>query len=507
MKSFTRREFIRASATVAGSVALAAESVAPSAQPERRSPNIVFVFADQMRSQVLGCYGSRQVPTPHLDSLARDGVRFTHAISVYPVCSPFRAMLLTGRWPMANGVVSNDIGMRDDLPTIATVCRANGYDTGYIGKWHLEWDRDPYVPPERRQGFDYWAVRNCAHQYFDSFYCGDTPERTPLPGYEPEAQTDLAILYLREHSEKPFCLFVSWGPPHDPYVAPDSYMQRFPLEEVELRENVSEKVTVRDLLDTDPSPMNQHQTEARKTWRNRLDNDGPVREMLQGYYAATQNLDDCMGRLLAALDETGQAENTIVVFTSDHGDMLGSHRMGSKQMPHEEAISIPFLLRYPEHVPSGTTSDALLGPVDMMPTLLGLAGIATPSGLDGTDLFDAARGDAFADERDAIPIMKMVHGGNPWMANGVTEWRGVRTKRYTYARLLRSGPWVLYDNQEDPMQMRNLVGDPDYADLQERLDARTNEWLATMGDPDDSEVIRAFVQSRRPKRTGRKKKT
>jgi arylsulfatase A-like enzyme len=494
----TRRHFLRTGALASASAPLLLRQAAET-QGEGRKPNIIFVFADQMRSQVLSCYGNQQVSTPHIDRIADEGVRFDNAISAWPVCSPFRAMLMTGLYPMHNGTVANDTAARDGLPTIATVCKANGYETAYIGKWHLEWTRDPFVPKERRRGFDFWASRNCSHQYFDSFYCGDTPEHVPLPGYEPEAQAKLAADYIRQHRDRPFCLFLSWGPPHDPYTAPDPHLQQFPVERLGLRPNVPESDTVHRLLATDPSALSDDVRKRRGNWRKILEDDGLFRERcLRGYYAATKALDDCMGILLAALDETGLSDDTILVFSSDHGDMMGSHRMVSKQMPHEESISIPFLLRYPRTVPAGTRTDALLSPIDIMPTLLGLAGVERPAGLDGRDIGEAARG-LRSDQREAVLLMKLLPGGNPWIANGVTTWRGVRTKRHTYARLLDRGPWLLFDNEADPYQMQNLINQPEHAALQRELDEITTQLMEDADDPGEDEPIRAFRQSRRPK--------
>ncbi len=487
-----RRCFLRHAGVVGASLALAAPSFA---MPTGRKPNIIFVFADQMRSQVLGCYGNRQVATPNFDRLAEQGARFTNALSTWPVCSPFRAMLLTGRYPMANGTVANDTVIRHDLPGIATVCKAQGYATGYIGKWHLDWNRAPFVPKNRRLGFDYWAVRNCSHAYFDSFYCGDTGEHIPLPGFEPFAQTRLAIDYIRRHREQPFCLFLSWGPPHDPYIAPPKYMERFPAEKIALRKNVGERSMVDALLKTDLHTLSGQEAVLRKRFRARMDDDAALREWIQGYYAATQALDDCMGRLMQTLEDTGLGQDTILVFASDHGDMLGSHRMASKQMPYEEAISIPFLIRYPREIPPKTVSDALLSPIDIMPTLLGLAGLDAPLDLDGLDLSPAARGEAHH-QQDAVLLMKLVHGGNPWLANGIREWRGVRTKRYTYARLLDEGPWLLFDNREDPDQCNNLVNDPAHAATRHRLEARLAQLLKKAGDPGASAPIAAFRKRR-----------
>ena len=498
-----RRSFLRAAALGTGGVAFEGGVCRAAARAgSGRRPNVVFVFADQMRSQVLGCYGNRQVATPNLDRLAGEGARFDNAISTWPVCSPYRAMLLTGRYPMANGTVTNDTAPKDALPTIATVCKANGYDTGYIGKWHLEWNRDAYVPRDRRRGFEYWAVRNCSHQYFDSFFCGDTADHVPLPGYEPEGQTRLAAEYIRAHRRKPFCLFLSWGPPHDPYKAPDTHMRRFSPADIGLRANVGEKGLVSRLLSANPVKPGTAQAKRRAQWRRTLEDDFLLKQRcLQGYYASTTALDDCMGALMAAIDEAGLRDDTILVFSSDHGDMLGSHRMVSKQMPLEESISIPFILRYPRRVRPGTVTDALLGPMDVMPTLLGLAGLPCPPGLDGIDLAEAAMGGS-SDQREALLIMKLLPGGNPWIANGVTEWRGVRTKQHTYTRLLGRGPWVLFDNLRDPYQLDNLVGRAEHRGLQQRLDALTTSLMAAAGDPGNTAAIVAYRQHRRQEALG-----
>jgi arylsulfatase A-like enzyme len=490
-----RRTFLATSAAAAGA-ALFEKSAAAGADSRPDKPNIVFIFPDQLRAQSLGCYGDGDAITPNIDRLASEGVRFSNATSTLPVCSPFRAMLLTGRYPMANGTVANDTAVKDGLPTIATVCRENGYATGYIGKWHLEWERDPFVPKERRQGFEYWAVRSCAHDYFDSFYCGDTPEHIPLEGYEPIAQTDLAEAYIERHKDEPFCLFMSWGPPHGPYMAPPAYMERFPRDAFKLRPNVSERAIVKDLLATDSSELSSELAERRRAYRATLDNEEALREWIQGYYAATCVLDECMGRVMGALERAGIADHTILVFASDHGDMLGSHGMASKQMPLAESINIPFILRYPRAVAAGTVTDALLAPIDIMPTLLGLAGLPCPGSVDGVNLAHAAQGKS-GEERDALLLMKMLPGGNPWIANGVREWRGVRTKRYTYARLLDRGPWLLYDNEADPYQMRNLATDADQAERIRQFESRMAELLEEANDPVDPAVIKAYRDDRR----------
>jgi arylsulfatase A-like enzyme len=495
MKILTRRQFMKTTAAAVSITAAGSRLLA--AQTSPRHPNIVFVFADQMRAHALGCYGNKIVPTPSLDAMSIAGMTFDNAISTWPVCSPYRAMLLSGKHPMANGTVMNDTGMRDDIPTIATACKAQGYATGYIGKWHLEWNKTPFVPKNRRQGFDYWAVNNCTHNYMDHFYCTDTPEKIRFKGYDAFVQTDLAINYIKKNKDKPFCLFLSWGPPHGPYnMVPDKYKKRIPLDKIELRKNVTERAVVDHLLGMDNPPEKYKRLRERQ--RQIVDNDERLKsEYLQGYYAHTTALDDCIGMIREALRETGVADDTILVFSSDHGDMLGSHRMASKQNPHEESINIPFIVEYPRSVPTGKRSDALITPIDVMPTLLSLAALKCPD-IDGKDLSDAAKGVA-SDQRDAVLIMQLTKPGNPYISNAITPWRGVRTKRYTYVNLLGHGPWLLYDNQKDPYQLNNLINKPKHTELQAKLEKRMRELMKEAGDPGDTDKILAYRTSRSPK--------
>ncbi len=460
-----------------------------------KKPNVIVVFADQMRAHVLGCYGNKTVPTPHFDAMAKNGAIFKNGISTWPVCSPYRAMLLSGLYPMKNGTPTNDLGMRDDIPTVAKVYKDAGYQTGYIGKWHLESNRNPFVPAHRRQGFDYWAVNNCTHKYLDHFYCTDTPEEIHFKGYDSVIQTDLAIDYIKKNADNPFCLFMSWGPPHDPYLSvPQEYMDRISPEEIVLRDNVSEHAIVDELLerDTPPEALLSRRAKARENYN---DDEKLKSQILHGYYAHTTALDDCIGKLRSTLKENGLAEDTILLFTSDHGDMLGSHRMGSKQNPLEESINIPFLLEYPKSIQAGTVTDELIAPIDVMPTLLSLCDIECPE-VDGLDISKAALRTE-GNFRDAVLIMKLTKGGNPYNLNAMTPWRGVRTKQYTYANLWDKGPWMLFDNIADPYQLNNLIDNPEYENCRDQLEKRMRELMKEAGDPGDTEKIMAYVAQRK----------
>ena len=487
-----RREFI----AVCGTAALL--PIPLKTTPEKR-PNILFVFADQLRSMELGCYGGAQVRTPHMDQIAREGALFTHAFSTYPVCSPFRAMLMSGNFPMKNGMVMNDHFLRNPTPYFAEVCQAAGYRTGYIGKWHMDGHgRRTYIPPERRRGFDYWRTLECTHQYFNSkYYRQDEKQPRTWPGYDAVAQTDEACAFIQQsgQDDTPFCLFLSWGPPHVPYQAPPEYMQRFDPERIQLRENVSDFAAAEAMRAECDTALPQKHAQIRRAFTRKLmdRSNKDIKQWYRGYYAAIEALDDCLGKLYQTLDKQGILDDTLIVFTSDHGDNLGSHRQYGKQLPYEESISIPFMIRYPRKIPSGVKTDALLAPVDMMPTLFSLAGISCPA-VDGKDVSCAAMG-RDADVQDAVLLMRLIWLGTNWITNGSGPWRGVRTKQYTYARKADTGkPWLLFDNDQDPQQLKNLADDPAYAGLLRKLDAKTDTLLAEAGDPEDPLIIAKQIQ-------------
>ena len=294
-----------------------------------RPPNVLFILADQWRAQATGYAGDANARTPVLDGLARASVTFAHAVSCTPVCCPYRATLMTSRYPTETGVFVNDVNLAQDPHALGAMFKQAGYDTGYIGKWHLDGQgcRLAYTPPERRQGFGRWAAIECTHDYLNSvYYAGDNGvERLTWPGYDAIAQTREMQRWLAERDPtRPFCYFLSWGPPHDPYgTAPTELAAQFSPAAMQLRPNVP--------------PV--YAEEARAN--------------LAGYYAHIAALDRCVGDLLGTLDSLGLADDTIVVFTSDHGDMHRSQGQLWKEQPWDESILVPFLLRYPAKLGRG----------------------------------------------------------------------------------------------------------------------------------------------------------
>jgi len=420
-------------------------------------PNLIFVFADEWRAQATGYAGdpNLQGKTPNLDRLATEGVNFCNAVSTLPVCSPYRGSMLTGRYPLSTGLFMNDKKLSPDEISIGDVYKAAGYATAYIGKWHVDgYGRTKYIPPERRQGFDYWKVLECTHAYNKSaYYDQDSKERSYWDGYDAFAQTKDAQAYIKKAAVegKPFVFFLSWGPPHPPMGgAPEEFKKVFPMDKIKLRPNVPE------------------------------DGEKAARKDLNGYYGHIIALDRCMGDLLKTIDEAGIKENTILVFTSDHGDMIESHGQTDKQRPWDESANVPLLIRYPAGQKISGKVTTPIGTPDLMPTLLGLSGLKIPSTVEGDDLSSIIRGDK-PPEDHAVLIESVVPSSN-WISDPLgREYRGIKTDRYTYVRDLK-GPWLFFDNLTDPYQQKNLVGNPEYAPQQTKLDAQLSQLLVKHND-------------------------
>jgi arylsulfatase A-like enzyme len=442
-------------------------SGAAAAQP----PNILLILPDQMRASAMGCDGNGDVKTPNIDRLAAEGMRFKRTYANVPVCCPARAILMTGTYPHVNGMVANDLRLREEQVTVAERLRDAGYRTGFIGKWHLDGGpRDPgFVPPgPRRQGFEFWAAYECHHKHFEPDYFRDTPERIVVNKFEPEASCDFAVEFLRSQpKDKPFFLTVQMGPPHDPYGAPPEYMKQYDADQL-----------------TPPANW-QPGSETRPTPKAGLKR-GPLanrfvplggKEEIAAYYAAVTAIDDQVGRLLSVLKETGADANTIILFTSDHGDMLGSHGMRRKRKPHDESARVPGILRWPGHVPAGRVVETLFSHIDMAPTLLALAGQKVPEEMQGANLARVALGET-TEGPEAVLLQIFV----PFNPDGIAKpWRGIVTADHTYARY-EDEPWVLFDHKADPHQQTNLITTASAEPLRARLDAQLAALMQEHGD-------------------------
>lgn len=425
-------------------------------------PNIVFVLVDQWRAQALGYRGDPNAHTPAIDALAKESFDFTHAVSGFPVCSPYRASLMTGQYAVRHGLVVNDVELRPQGSTLGESFQKAGYSTGYIGKWHIYGSpegklerRLSFVPAASRFGFATWQGCECTHNYNKSlYYAGSDPVARYWDGYDAVAQTRAACAFVREKAQKsdPYFLLLSLGPPHDPYgTAPDRFAAMYQDRKITLRENVPET-----LADT-------------------------ATKNLRGYYAHIAALDECVAELRQAVADSGSGEDTIFVFASDHGDMLQSQGTHHKQQPWDESLRVPFLVHYPRVLgrkrrESATPIDA----PDVMPTLLGLCRLPVPESVQGVDHSPLIRGSK-KDEAEPAALLNLPASFSVVRSLGIAEYRGIRTPRYTYVRSIE-GPWLLYDNKVDPFQKRNLVGQERQRDLQARMDRRLETMLKRVGD-------------------------
>ena len=432
-------------------------------------PNILLIFDDQHRYSALGCSGNKVIQTPNTDRLATQGLVFDRAFSSCPICSPFRGQILTGRYAHKNGVMDNEYRMHTDQMTLPQALKRAGYRTGFVGKWHLGYP--PYTE-DKRYGFDYMAANNCIHSYYKVEYAENEKGPVKIDGWAPEEETSLAIRFLEthhgEHGAAPFFLMLGWGPPHWPYR---QYPEEFDIYNP-------------DNVDIPPNVPEQMEAFARKE--------------IAHYYGNITALDAQMGRVMEALDRLSLTRDTIVIFTSDHGDHLSSHGYGkpmdrwmhpsmraSKATPYNESIHIPFLIRYPDRIREDRRSQALLSSVDVMPTLLALCGIDIPNGAQGTDLSHVV-----LDHEGPVPdsvYLQILGPGWPHRGKWVGFWRGIRTDRWVYARWKdhEYGP-LLFDCQNDPYEMNNLAEDSAHAEVQNTLEKRLNQWIEQTDDPFDT---------------------
>jgi len=429
----------------------------------KQRPNILFVFSDQHRKHSLACYGNDQVISPNFDRFANDGLKFNNCIANSPVCVPMRGSILTSMFAWNHRAISNDLPINQDVRSIVDVLNENSYNTGYIGKWHLGGvPRDKAIPSAERLGFKEWKVANCNHAYDKGYYFDENDIRHEMNEFESIEQTDMAIDFIQRNSknESPWGLFLSWGPPHAPFNAvPQKYLDMYDPEKIKLRENVP--------------PDNILLSKKRPTL-----NAEDIRKQYHGYYALITLLDEQFGRLLAELDKLGISEDTIIVYTSDHGDMLGSNAMCKKQLPHEESIAVPLLISWEGKTFVGTSNE-LISLTDLAVSLTNLSGIAWDKETDGDNLSKL-----FTDPNFQGPEERIIYDLIPCHQaadRGGKEWVGLRTCDMTFTRDATGSDNFLFTNSADPLQMDNLCSNEKYTQKKEQLSSRLDEILAEYG--------------------------
>lgn len=460
-----------------------------------KRPNILIIYPDQMRYDAMGCAGNPVIRTPQIDRLATEGVQFTEAYASYPICCPFRASVLTGKYAQGHGMVQNHFPLRGDQTFLPELLRDAGYRTGYIGKWHLEGGPKPgFVPPDRRFGFEHFVGFNRGHEYMSSIYYDDDGQAYHSARYEPDYQTDQLSEFIESATKaedgKPWFGYVSFGPPHFPMDMPDYLRRIYKPEEVPLPPGVPDpdlqrKVqTHRNEVLCGGDPRSAHKSHAahEKKPVGEPETESEIREFIAEYYGMIHNTDWNLGRILNQLDALGIAEDTMVVFLSDHGDMFGQHGSfcGIKNQAYRAAMHVPLIIRYPDRFAPRRTEAMVDVGVDMMPTLLDLCGIDAPDEVQGQSYLPVL--DGMTDEaRDAIMYQVFTQkGGNPTEYGPYAE-RGIRTKEWLYVRRKHARA-MLFDERVDFHEQTNLVDDPAHAALMDAFDARISAHMEATGD-------------------------
>jgi arylsulfatase A-like enzyme len=455
--------------------------------PPRR-PNVLWIFADQLRHHALGCNGDDDARTPNIDRLAGGGVVCETAVSQCPVCMPFRGGLVTGQYCHVHGVRVHGDLLTPDRRTVAHAFRAAGYRTSYVGKLHLastnsNWvtGDEFWVHPSLRAGFEDFYGFDLSNHYYNTHYCtGRSVKGIKIDGHQTDGLTDLTLEHLAGIAEpggKPWFHVVAYEAPHPgggngenrfmPFPAPDEFEKQFDPQKLTLRGNV------RDVEE--------------ETIRNRT----------AGYYAMTAHLDHNVGRLLDYLEESGQAENTLVVFFSDHGEMLGSHGRHNKQVPYDESIRIPLIMRLPGTIPAGSRYGGVASGIDIYPTSAGFCGVPAFAEVQGVDLSAAMCGRSGV--RRAEALVQWL--GESYYGWGDHPYRAIRTDRYTYCVSSRDvdeangGAFrLLFDNENDPWQRENLFGETSARQLQRDLHATLCRAVVGSGEPIPDFVREASVE-------------
>lgn len=488
-------------ATTAACSSISSKGTAPAMSQDKnqnktKKPNLLVIFPDECRTQSLGYMGmDKHTITPNINRMAREGVVLDQTISNFPLCTPARGMFMTGQYPYRNGIHGNchtpeegnfagsDFGVELKANAIcwSDVLKKQGYSLGYLGKWHLDCPKPPFVPsynnplggrywndwtpPSHRHSFDWWYSYGTYDLHMNPIYwTNDTPREAPLKinQWSPEHEADMAIKYLRNEGgqyrseEDPFALVVSMNPPHSPYdQVPEKYLERF-------KGKTSREMNDRQNVDWD---------------KEYLEGYGP--DFYKEYLAMINGVDEQIGRIVDELDRLNLAEDTLVVFFSDHGCCLGANGEPTKNVIYEESVRIPMIFRWKDNL-MPIQDDLLFSIPDLFPTMLGLMGLDTeiPDTVEGTNYAKTVQGEK-GDERATSQLYVKSPYGAPSYGK-----RGVRTDRYTLQATRKIGKpieYLLFDNVADPYQMKNIANE--HPDLVEQLvQTELMPWLEHTGD-------------------------
>ncbi|MBD3185359.1 sulfatase-like hydrolase/transferase, partial [Candidatus Bathyarchaeota archaeon] len=407
--------------------------------------NVLFIFADQMHRYALGCMDDPNARTPNLDQLAAGGVLFKNAYSNCPICTPFRINLFTGLYTSQTDTFRNQSRIPDGITTLAERFNKHGYKTSYVGKWHIGATGNKPIPEELRAGFQEFIGYFCYNGFYkDVIFHDEDCVAHEFDGHRTDVTTDIALERLERIAGDPFFMCVSYQAPHYPVQPAPEYAEMFDGIEIQRRKNTRD-VDPYTGTHSPPSPKPPEKDPDFRRYGNDLD------EYLRLYHAMVAQIDANVGRLLDKLDELGITDDTVVVFTSDHGDMQGSHGLKNKTLPHEESAGIPLIIKEPGGA-VGMVAQVPVSGVDFYPTCLEYAGIEAPGDLPGLSLAQVtATGDVsrfsnrpvFSEMRD----WKMIRHGNLKLV--------VRGWFYE--------PTAFFNLERDPYELDNLIDEESWS--------------------------------------------
>ena len=359
-KTITRRQFISSAGAAALSLLLLR---AGKALASRDRPNFVFILTDDQRHDAMSCAGHPFLHTPNMDRIANEGARFTNAFVTTSLCSPSRASFLTGQYAHSHGIMDNKSHLPDDILTFPQVLQKAGYDTAFVGKWHMDGQEGP------RPGFNRWVSFKGQGPYFHPMLNIDG-QRKNVTGYTTDVLTKHAVEWLKQPRQSPFCLYLSHKAVHGPFTPAVRHSTLF--------SDVEIPVPRSDDLEGKPEWLKErHKTRHGTTLGERFE------RFVRRYNRTLVAVDDSVGRVLCALEELGVLDNTVVVFAGDNGYFQGEHGLLDKRAMYEESIRIPLLMRYPKLIAPGTSIDQMVLNIYVCPTLLEFAWAPIPENVQG----------------------------------------------------------------------------------------------------------------------------
>ncbi len=444
---------------------------------EQPRPNILFIMADDHAAHAISAYGSRVNKTPHIDRLATEGMRFDRCFVTNSICTPSRAVIMTGKYSHINGVpVFNRFD--GSQPHLVKYLQAAGYYTAIVGKWHL--GSDP-------TGFDYWNILPGQGLYYDPVFI-EMGVRKKHPGYCTDLIIDFTLKVLEQRpKDKPFFLMCHHKAPHRPWDPAERHAKKWAGVEVPepptfhddyaTRSDAAREATMR--IDRDLTPRDVKQKppeglspEALKKWK--------YQRYMQDYLACIDAVDEGVGRLLEWLDRNGLSENTIVIYTSDQGFFLGDHNWYDKRFIYTESLRMPFLVRWPAVVKPGTVNGDIIINADFAPTLLEAAGLNVPGDMQGRSFMPLLRGQRPPDWRTAMYYRYYHYPAH----HRVQPHYGLRSLRYTLVYFDKLDQWELFDLEKDPHETKNVYDDPEYADTVKQLKQQLYQLKKELKDED-----------------------